>query len=359
MGALEVVGETDRPVVAGAKQRALLALLALAGGEPVSTDQLVDALWGPAPPANPANALQAHVAQLRRSLGATGVLTRPPGYALGDGIEVDVARFERLVDEGRRALAADPAGAAACLERALALCRGEPLADFVYEDWATAERARLAEARWQALEARLEADLACGRHHEVLAELEACCADAPLRERLWALRMTALYRSGRQADALRAFAEVRAALVEELGIEPGAALQALERRILDQDPALESASPGAGTIALRTEAPARIGSRVGSGVRPARTRFFGREEERARMIGAYSATVCSRPKRVPPPSGAAVTRDRSTRRRRRSSTSTCWTGPPAPTASAASTVNPPANTPRRARSTRSSSKSRS
>jgi LuxR family transcriptional regulator, maltose regulon positive regulatory protein len=244
-GELEAVAAGVPVPVRGAKQRALLALLALQRGQPVSADRLIEALWGDGQAANPANALQAQIGQLRRTLGPAAILTTEAGYALAAGPdEVDVVRFEQLVAKGQR-LAADgemePASVA--LSEALRLRRGEPLAEFIYAGFFDAERAHLDELTLVAIESRAGADLGLGRHGELAGELEARCREHPLRERLWELFILALYRSGRQAEALGAYAEVRDRLAGELGIDPGAALRELQARILAQDPSLAPASP--------------------------------------------------------------------------------------------------------------------
>ena len=231
--------------VHGAKQRALLALLALRPGQPVSADQLIDALWGDGQAAHPANALQAQIGQLRRTLGAAAVITTDAGYALDVGPDdVDASRFEQLVAKGRRLFEeGEIALASTALGEALRLRRGEPLTEFAYSGFADAERARLEELLLVAIETRVEADLALGRHGELVGELEALCREHPLRERLWELLMLALYRAGRQAEALRAYTDARDYLVDELGIDPGPALRELEARILAQDPSLGAAGP--------------------------------------------------------------------------------------------------------------------
>ena len=243
-GGLEAVAEGVPVPVRGAKQRALLALLALQRGQPVSADRLIDALWGDGQAANPANALQAQIGQLRRTFGAAAILTSEAGYALAVGPgDVNVVRFEQLVTKGRR-LAADGelASASATLGEALGLRRGEPLAEFAYVGFADAERARLDELALVATESRAGADLGLGRYAELAGELETLCRDHPLRERLWELLILALYRGGRQAEALRAYAEVRDRLADELGLDPGPALRELQARILAQDPSLAPAS---------------------------------------------------------------------------------------------------------------------
>jgi predicted ATPase/DNA-binding SARP family transcriptional activator len=244
-GAFEVA-EGGVPVpVRGVKQRALLALLALHRGEPVSADRLIDALWGGGQVVNPVNALQAQIGQLRRTLGAAAVVTSGGGYALGIGPDdVDTARFEQLVAKGRRLLEeGEMALASTTLGEALRLRRGEPLTEFAYAGFADAERARLDELTLVAIETRVEADLVLGRHGELAAELEALCREHPLRERLWELLMLALYRAGRQGEALRAYTDARDRLAGELGIDPGPALRGLQARILAQDPSLAAAAP--------------------------------------------------------------------------------------------------------------------
>ena len=225
------------------KPRAVLAILLMHAGETMSTERLVDALWDEKPPATAVKALHVYVSQLRKALGDGVVETRPPGYVVRveDGA-LDLQRFERLLDEGRQLLAAGaPVEAGEVLRRALALWRGTPLADFRYEAFAHEEILRLEALRLIALEHRLEADLAVGRHGEAIPELETLIRDYPLRERLRELLMLALYRSGRQADALAVMQEARATLRDELGLDPSQALQRLEKAILLQDPSLDAA----------------------------------------------------------------------------------------------------------------------
>jgi DNA-binding SARP family transcriptional activator len=241
LGPLEVA-DGDRLVpLGGAKQRALLAILLLSANEVVSSDRLIDDLWGERSPESGRTALQVRVSQLRRALGRAGaaILTRAPGYMLRiDREQRDLDRFERLVAEADRA---EPALSGAKLREALALWRGPPLADLAYESFAQPAIGRLEELRLGALEKRIEADLAIGRHAELVAELEALVAAHPLRERLRAQWMLALYRCGRQADALAVYQGTRRVLVEQLGIEPSPPLRELEQAILRQDPALEPA----------------------------------------------------------------------------------------------------------------------
>ena len=226
LGPLEV-SDGDRPLALGeGRQRSVLTLLLLHRNEAVSSDRLIDALWGDRPPATAAKVLQNHIAQLRRALEdreGQRLLTRGRSYVLevADG-ELDLDRFERLVDEGGGALASDrPADAAALLREALALWRGPPLADVAYEAFAQAEIARLEERRSAALEQRIDADLALGRHAELVAELEGLVAEHPLRERLRAQLMVALYRCGRQADALEAYRRGAARAARRAGRRAG------------------------------------------------------------------------------------------------------------------------------------------
>jgi WD40 repeat protein/DNA-binding SARP family transcriptional activator len=232
LGPLEASVE-GRPLVLGAgKPRALLAILALHAGEPLSTERLIDGLWGERPPASATKLVQLYVSQLRKALGAAGdgaaIVTRGHGYELDVAPdEVDVGRFERLVATGAP-------------REALALWRGRPLDDVAGEPFAAPEIRRLEELRLSALEQAIDADLDAGRHREVVGELEALVAEEPLRERLQAQRMLALYRSGRQAEALDAYREARRALVGQVGIEPGPELRRLHEAILRQDPALDA-----------------------------------------------------------------------------------------------------------------------
>ena len=270
-GELEALDGGVPVPVRGAKQRALLALLALQRGQPVSADRLIDLLWGDGQAANPANALQAQIGQLRRTLGPAAILTTEAGYALTVGPdEVDVVRFEQLVAKGQR-LAADGelAPASAALGEALRLRRGEPLAEFTYAGFFDAERAHLNELTLVAIESRAGADLGLGRYGELAGELEARCREHPLRERLWELLILALYRSGRQAEALRAYTEIRDRLVDELGIDPGPALRELQARILAQDPSLGPASAPAGPAPAQVVAPPEAAGNLGDSLVPA------------------------------------------------------------------------------------------
>jgi DNA-binding SARP family transcriptional activator len=242
LGELEVEDRGRVVELGGARQRALLSSLLLHAGEVVSTDRLIEDLYGAHPPATAAKTLQAHVSRLRKALGPEQRLrTRGGGYVLelSEG-ELDVERFSRLFDEGRRSLAAGRAEhAVATLERALDLWRGRPLADVAYAEFAQGEIARLDELRLAAIEELIEGRLALGLHADAVGELESLVATHPLRERLRASLLLALYRSGRQGEALEAYQATRAILVEELGIEPTRPLRDLHQAILNQDPALD------------------------------------------------------------------------------------------------------------------------
>jgi YVTN family beta-propeller protein len=245
LGPLEVENEGRTLPLGGAKQRALLAILLLHSNEVVSRDRLIDELWGERPPASALHSLEVYVSRLRKTLHANGdeqwLLTRAGGYLLQlEREQLDVNCFEALVAEGRRALAAaDYERAAQQLAEALALWRGPALSDLAYETFAASDIDRLEEERLAALEDRIEAELALGRHGAVAGELEALSGEHPLRERLHGQLMLALYRSGRQAEALAAYRETRRHLMDELAIDPSPDLQLLEQAILRQDPTLE------------------------------------------------------------------------------------------------------------------------
>ena len=263
LGPLEVLTDGHAVDLGGQKQRALLALLLLDANRSVSRDRLIDALWEDEPTATAQKALQVYVSHLRKALGRDRVVTQGSGYLLrADPDEIDLARFRQLHSEG------NPADA-------LALWRGAPLAEFGQQRFAQAESARL-EGLYQAcLEARLEADLAEARHVEVVGELELLVQDHPLRERLRELLLLALYRSGRQAEALESYQDARRVLVDELGIEPGKALRDLQQAILRQDPSLE--------IATRPESPD-----------PARGVFVGRDSELAELFNGLEDAIAGR-----------------------------------------------------------------
>jgi YVTN family beta-propeller protein len=241
LGPLEVLDDDRRIELGGARQRAVLAILVLHRGETVSVDRIVDLMWGERPPVTAVKTVQVYVSHLRRALVEDAIVSSRGGYALAaEADRIDALRFERLVDEGRAALSGDdPARAAELLRSALALWRGPVLGDLAYERFAQDGAARLEELRLTAVEERVDADIRLGRHLELVAELEGLVREHPLRERLRAQQMLALYRSGRQADALESFREARRSLVDELGLEPGRELRELEQAILAQDPALD------------------------------------------------------------------------------------------------------------------------
>jgi predicted ATPase/DNA-binding SARP family transcriptional activator len=268
LGPLVVSGDDGEIPVGAAKQRALLELLLLRRGELVLTSVLVDELWGERPPATAVKTVQVYVAELRKLLGKGLIETRPGGYLLCTNPNaVDAVRFEELIAGGRDLLAAGEAGAAGeRLGEALALWRGPPLGEFQYESFARDEIRRLGELRLVAQELLLEAELALGHHAEAVPELEALIREEPLRENLRRLLMLALYRSGRQADALGAYRDARATLLDELGLDPSESLQQLETAILNHDRTLDLAAPPSSTR-QRTNLPM-----------PA-TSFVGRERE--------------------------------------------------------------------------------
>jgi DNA-binding SARP family transcriptional activator len=256
LGPLDVRRDGASVALGAAKQRALLAILLVHANEVVATDRLIEELW-PQPPRTAANALQVNIGKLRKALepgrtpGSPGALliTRPPGYILRvERDELDADRFERLLSEGRSAREAnDPDAAAATLRRALELWRGPALVDFGYDPFAQAEISRLEELRLDAMEERIDAELALGRAGELVGELESLIRDNPLRERLRGQLMLALYRSDRQADALEVYRQTSETLRDELGLSPSRGLQSLQTAILRQEPTLD----------VSIEAPAR------------------------------------------------------------------------------------------------------
>jgi DNA-binding SARP family transcriptional activator len=265
LGPLEVADGERTVGFAGAKHRALLAMLLLHSNQIVSTERLIDALWEEEPPETARKTLQVYVSQLRKTLGKDRVETRAPGYLVRIGQdELDLARFQRLVEDGR-------------LNEALMLWRGPPLAEFANERFARGEIARLEELRLACLERRIGNDLDAGRHAELVGELETLVELHPLREQVRAQLMLALYRSGRQAEALAAYQGARRLLVDDLGIEPGRSLRALEKAILGQDPALDVASASA-------EMPED----------PSRGAFVGRDGELNQLLAGLDAAVAGR-----------------------------------------------------------------
>jgi DNA-binding SARP family transcriptional activator len=264
LGPLEVLADGQALDLGGQKQRALLALLLLEANKPVSRDRLIDALWEEEPTATAQKAIQVYVSQLRKLLGKERLLTRPPGYLLhAEADELDLAQFQRLQAEGKP-------------RAALALWRAPALAEFAQQRFAQTEIARLEELRLACLEERLDADLAEGRQAELVGELEALVREHPLRERLRELLLVALYRSGRQAEALAAYQDARASLIDELGIEPGKALRELHQAILRQDPALDTAP---------ADEPA---TEAGRGV------FVGRDAEFAQLAAGLDDALAGR-----------------------------------------------------------------
>ena len=241
LGPLEVFDEDRRLTPPRSKQRMLLARLLMCPNEPVASEVLIDALWGETPPPTAQTALHGHVSALRKLLGAERIVTRSPGYLLClEPSELDAGRFQGLIDQARPL--EDVAVRSKLLDEALSLWRGGPLADFRYEEFAQPEIARLEELRLAALEDRAEAEVALGHHQEMLPELERLLAEQPLREGFRELVMLALYRAGRQSDALRIYQDGRRLLAEEFGLDPGPALKLLQERILQQDPALDPPS---------------------------------------------------------------------------------------------------------------------
>src|SRR3954452_10481530 len=240
LGPLEVV-EDGRPITLDRhRMRALLAFLLLRANEPVYADRLIDEVWGPDPPKTAGASLQNYVSRLRKAIGTEAIVSQPPGYVLRiDPERFDLARFERLTAEAR---GAEPRERAEKLRAALALWRGPALDDLAFEPFARDEVGRLEEARLAALEDCIDAELELGHDAELVGELEVLVEEHPLRERFRAQLMRALYRAGRQADALAAFQAAREVLTEELGLEPGEELRVLQQAILRQDDSLGPAS---------------------------------------------------------------------------------------------------------------------
>lgn len=239
LGPLEVMCAEQPVRLGGQKQRALLGILVLNAGRVVSTDRLIDQLWGEDAPRTAGTSLQNFISQLRKTLGSDRLVTRPPGYLLAaEPHETDLGRFEQSMREARNLPSEERATK---LREALELWRGPPLADLTFESFAQAEIRRLEELRLAAIEERIEADLELGDHAELVGELQTLAEQNPLRERLRGQLMLALYRSGRQAEALQAYHDARRALVDELGIEPSPALQHLHASILRQEVALQPA----------------------------------------------------------------------------------------------------------------------
>jgi DNA-binding SARP family transcriptional activator len=302
LGPLEVLDE-GRPVpIRGAKERALLTILLLHANEPVTVDRLIEELWGDAPPPTARKSLQVRVATLRRAHPEGVLSTRGESYAIRlAGDQLDLHLFERLVSDGRQALAdGDPRSAAAILREALALWRGPPLADFAHESFAEPAIARLEELRLAALELRIEAELALGLHERLVGELKELVAMHPFRERLRGQLMLALYRDGRQAEALELYQRTRDTFVEELGIEPGPALQELQRAVLRHDAALAPAKlpePERSILVAprgRPDMEALLGLAESLARRPARELILARLVPRGSDVGDEAARLNER-----------------------------------------------------------------
>jgi DNA-binding SARP family transcriptional activator len=285
LGPLEVVDSGNAVPLGPGKQRALLALLLLDANRVVTVDRLVDGLWGDRPPERAVKALQTYVSRLRKMLPETTLRTRPRGYVIElDPDLLDLHRFERSVAVGRQALVEGQyASASAALGEALGLWRGRALAEFASEPFGETEGARLEELRLLALEERIEAELALGRHADLVAELEALVAEHALRERFRGQLMRALYGSGRQAEALAAYRDARTYFVEELGIEPSRSLHNLEAAILRQDSTLDRPTNGSTAVLEKVQ---RDGSEVGV--------FVGRVHETARLLAALDDALAGR-----------------------------------------------------------------
>jgi DNA-binding SARP family transcriptional activator len=285
LGPLEVVHRGEAVPTGGQRKRALLARLLLEANRTVSIDALVDALWGERVPSTAVKMVHIYVSQLRKVLPSGALQTRPPGYRLEVAPEaVDLLRFERLRKQGRKALAdGDAVTAAERLTAACALWRGPALGEFS-EPFAAAAAGHLDELRLLAVEDRVDAELALGRHRDVAGELQALVASHPLRERPRRQLMLALYRQGRHAEALEAFQELRAALRDELGIDPSAGLAELQYRILNQDPALDHASPAPAPAASHPEPGSVPAPPAGDG-------FVGRAAELARLEQALDGAT--------------------------------------------------------------------
>lgn len=314
LGSVEVADGGLTKDLGGHRERTLLAQLLLSAGQVVSADRLAEDLWAGDPPPHSTATLRVYVSRLRRALGpgSAGLVTQPPGYrmALQPG-QLDAHRFEALTAQARADLAAGrPEAAAARLRQALGLWRGPALSDVADFSFARSDVVRLEEARLAALEDRVEADLACGRHTSLTSELDGLMASHPLRERLCGQRMLALYRCGRQADALQAYQDLRSRLADELGIDPNPGLSRLQQAILRQEPDLDwppagwvpAAAPGRDAAAAEggDRAPDRAAAgaaqdlpdaqdgayqpeRPGSGLPAETTSFIGREAELARI----------------------------------------------------------------------------
>ena len=296
LGPIEVSYAGTALALGGPRHLRLLAVLLVHAGEPVGVGRLIEALWGEEPPRTAATMLHVRISELRTALRAgqrepaARIVTRRSGYVLQVGAdEVDAGVFERLAAAGREALTSgDHERAGIHLRDALELWRGPPLAEVADQPFAVAEATRLEGLRMQALEDRIEVELALGRHGAVIVELEALVGEHPLRERLWLQLMLACYRAGRQGEALRAFGTVRSVLDEHLGIEPGIELQRLHTAVLRQDPALElrSVSPGDRGREPPGNLPAQLTSFVGREPEVADVRRLLRDNRLVTLTGA-------------------------------------------------------------------------
>jgi predicted ATPase len=274
LGSFEVSNEGRAVAVSGSKRQALLAMLALPPGRVVAVDALIDALWGAELPSSPRNAVQHHVARLRAALGHDAISATPEGYSLPEA-EVDAVRFERLLDETRAAMRDGSVRAAsAAVSEALELWRGDALLGLTDGAWFAAEAARLQALHEDALEEQFEVRLALGEHRELVPAIRAALEREPFRERLWGQLMLALYRSGRQADALEVFQEARGVLSDQLGLDPGPELRRLQDAILAHDPVV---APAVRTTERRGNLPASA------------TSFVGREDDVARVVELLGA----------------------------------------------------------------------
>jgi class 3 adenylate cyclase/DNA-binding SARP family transcriptional activator len=307
LGPLAVWDDGRELTLGGAKPRAVLSILLLHANELVPTSRIVDELWGERPPATAGKTAQVYVSQLRKLLGERTIETRPPGYLLRlEPDALDAHRFDALLDSGKRLLAAGSAEeASVVLQEALALWRGPALADFQYEAFARDPIARLEGLRLVALEQRLEADLALGRHAEAVPELEALVREHPLRESLRRLLMLALYRAGRQADALGAYQDARRTLVDELGLEPSEVLQQLEKAILVHDPSLDLAAPPPAPAPARPVAPAAPSPAPAARLRPAAPPIVCGSCGATNANGAQFCQSCAAPLTVAAPTPEA------------------------------------------------------
>jgi serine/threonine protein kinase/DNA-binding SARP family transcriptional activator len=267
LGPLEVSDDGRKLALGGPKQRAVLAHLILRANRLVAADLLIDGLWGEEPPESARNTLQTYVYRLRKVLGDGRLEGRDGGYVLAAAPgEIDAARFEALVKQGKAQVASDPSAAAATLSDALSLWRADALADVTEEPSLRGEAARLEELRLSATEHRVSAEIAMGGHSTVVPELESLTARYPLRERMWANLMLALYRSGRQAEALSTFERARQVLANELGADPSLELQRLHEQILHPAPELEATPPAATARGRFAVSPSRVDLQPGTEV---------------------------------------------------------------------------------------------